>query len=107
MHKDDVYRKYALDEMSRNKEYSIIDIEHIIRSLDYSQVKQLCRYFSSYRRNCVYDYISKGPNNWRTGHIGISDIYIRQVNREVNCYLEKNGWSIKSIAEDASINQAY
>lgn len=104
MHKDDVFRKYVFDEMSKNKEYSIIDLEHFVTSLDYGQVKQLCRYYSSYRRNCVYDFISKGPNNWRTSNISISDIYVGEVNREVNCYLEKNDWLLKKIAEDETIH---
>lgn len=105
MRKDDVYRKYVFDEMSKNKEYSIIDLEHFVTSLDYGQAKQLCRYFSSYRRNCVYDFISKGPNNWRMNNISISDIYLGEVNREVNYYLEKNDWSLKKIAEDNNICQ--
>jgi hypothetical protein len=105
MHKDDVYRKYIFDEMSRNKEYSIIDLEHFVISLDHDQVKQLCRYFSSYRRNCVYDFISRGPNNWRESNIGISDIYVGDINRDVNCHLEKNDWSLKKIAEDTNICQ--
>ena len=105
MHKDDVYRKYVFDEMSKNKEYSIIDLERFVKSLDYSQTKQLCRYFSCYRRNCVYDFISKGPNNWRIGHISTSDIYVGEVNHTVNCYLEKNDWSLKKVAEDDHIDQ--
>lgn len=105
MRKDDVYRKYIFDEMSKNKEYSIIDLERFVKSLDYSQTKQLCRYFSYYRRNCVYNFISKGPNNWRIGNISTSDIYIGEVNRAVNCYLEKNDWSLKKVAEDEYISQ--
>lgn len=105
MHKDDVYRKYVFDEMSRNKGYSIIDLEHFVTSLDYGQAKQLCKYFSSYRRNCVYDFISKGPNNWRMSNIGISDIYVGDINRDVNCHLEKNDWSLKKISEDTNICQ--
>ena len=104
MRKDDVYRKYVLDEMSKNKEYSIIDLEHFVESLGYNQAKQLCRYFSSYRRNCIYDFISKGPNNWRLSNISISDIYVGEVNREVNCHLEKNDWSLKKIVEDDSMH---
>lgn len=103
MHKDDVYRKYIFDEMSRNKEYSIVDLEHLVTSLDYSQAKQLCKYFSSYRKNCVYDFISKGPSDWRTNNINISDIYVGDVNRETNCHLEKNDWSLKKISEDVNI----
>ncbi len=105
MRKDDVYRKYVFDEMSKNKEYSIIDLEHFVTSLDYGQAKQLCRYFSSYRRNCVYDFISKGPNNWRESNISISNIYVGEINREVNCYLEKNDWSLEKIAGDINICQ--
>jgi len=105
MQKDDVYRKYIFDEMSKNKEYSIIDLEHFVISLDYGHVKELCRYFSSYRRNCVYDFISKGPSNWRISNVSISDIYVGEVNREVNCYLERNNWSLKKISEDVTIRQ--
>ncbi len=105
MRKDDVYRKYVFDEMSRNKEYSIIDLEHLVTSLDHNQVRQLCKYFSSYRKNCVYDFISKGPNNWRMNNVSISDIYVGEINREVNCHLEKNNWSLKNIVEDANICQ--
>jgi hypothetical protein len=96
MQKDDVFRKYVFDEMSKNKEYSIIDLEHFVTSLSYGQAKQLCKYFSSYRRNCVYNFISRGPNNWRISNISIYYIYVGEV---------KNGWSLKKIAEDETINQ--
>ncbi len=105
MDKDDVYRKYVFDEMSKNKEYSMVDLEYLIKSLDYNQAKQLCRYYSCYRRNCVYDFISKGPNTWKTSYVNISDIYIGEVNRIVNCHLEKNGWSLKKVSEDKYIGQ--
>jgi hypothetical protein len=105
VHKSMVFRKYIFDEMSKNKEYSIVDIEHFVTSLDYEQAKQLCKYFSSYRKNCVYDFISKGPTNWKTSNVSISDIYVGEVNREVNFCLEKNNWSLKNIAEDVDIHQ--
>lgn len=104
MRKDNVYRKYVLDEMSRNKEYSIVDIERFVESLDYDQAKQLCRYFSSLRKNCVYDFISKGPNNWQTGNVDTSVIYVGDINRQVNCYLERNNWLLKNIVEDTDIH---
>lgn len=105
MHKDDVFRKYVFDEMSRNKEYSIVNIERFVKSLDYDQAKQLCKYFSSSRRNCVYEFISKGPNNWRMSNVNISNIYVGDVNRKVDCYLERNNWLLKNIAEDVDIYQ--
>jgi hypothetical protein len=103
MHKDDIYRKYVLDEMSRNKEYSLVDIEHFVASLGYDQAKQLCKYFSSLRRNCVYEFISKGPNNWQTSNVNISNIYVGDINRQVNYYLERNNWLLKNIVEDNDI----
>ena len=105
MHKDNVYRKYVLDEMSKNKEYDITDIEHLVKSLDGSQARQLCRYFSCYRRNRMHDFISKGPDNWRTNHIDISNIYVEKINPTMNHYLEKNDWSLKKISEDNHIRQ--
>ena len=105
MHKDDVYRKYVFDEMSKNKEYSMMDIECLVTSLNYDQAKQLCKYFSSLRRNCVYDFISKGPNSWQTTNVNISNIYVGDVNRQVNCYLERNSWLLGNIVEDKEICQ--
>jgi hypothetical protein len=91
--------------MSKNKEYSIADLELFVKSLDDYQAKQLCKYLSSYRRNRTYEFISKGPNDWKVNHIDISDIYVREVNHTVNSYLQKNDWSLKKIAEDANIHQ--
>ena len=105
MRKGNIYRKYIFDEMSKNKEYDIIDLEHFINSLNDKQVKQLCKYLSSYRRNRTYEFISKGPDVWKVNHIDISDIYVREVNREVNSYLEKNDWSLKKIAKDVNIHR--
>jgi hypothetical protein len=105
MRKDDVFRKYIFDEMSKNKEYNMVDIEHLVTSLDYDQAKSLCKYFSSLRRNCVYDFISKGPSNWQTSNVNISNIYVGDVNRQVNCYLERNSWLLGNIVEDPEICQ--
>lgn len=103
MYKDKVYRKYIFDEMSKNKEYDITDLEYLVKSLNNNQAKELCRYFSYYRRNCAYDFISKGPDNWQTGHIDISDIRIEKINPRINHYLEKNDWSLKKISNDKDI----
>lgn len=105
MHRSDIYRKYILDEMSKNKEYDIIDLVHLVKSLDNNQAKELCKYYSYYRRNCVYNFISKGPDNWQIDHIDISNIYVEKINHIVNSHLEKNDWSLKKIAEDANIHQ--
>lgn len=103
MHRSDVYRKYIFDEMSKNKEYNISDLGDFIRSLGDYQAKQLCRYFSSYRRNRTYDFISKGPDNWRVDYIDISNIYVEKINPAVNHYLKKNDWSLKKISKDSDI----
>lgn len=100
MRKSDVYRKYIFDEMSRNKDCSILEIEHFVTSLNYDQAIQLCKYFSSSRRNCVYNFISKGPDNWKTSNVDISNIYVGNINNKVNCYLERNNWLLGNIIED-------
>lgn|SRR3990167_7073360 len=105
MRKNMVFRKYVFDEMSKNKEYSITDLEYFVKSLDDYQTKQLCKYLSNYRRNRTYEFISKGPNDWKVNHINISNIYVREVNHAVNSHLEKNDWSLKKIAEDTNIHQ--
>lgn len=105
MRKDDVFRKYIFDEMSKNKEYSIMDIENFVTSLEYAQAKSLCKYFSSLRRNCVHDFISKGPSSWQTENVSISNIYVGDVNRQVNCYLERNSWLLANIVEDEEIRE--
>ena len=105
IHKNNIYRKYILDEMSKNKEYDISDLGHFIKSLNDTQAKQLCKYLSSYRRNRTYEFISKGPDAWKVSHIDISDIYVREVNLEVNSYLEKNDWSLRKIAKDVNVHQ--
>lgn len=103
MGKSDIYRKYIFDEMTKNKEYSVTDLEYFVNSLNDKQVKQLCKYLSSYRRNHTYEFISKGPDNWKVNYIDISNIYVEKVNDAVNRHLEKNDWSLKKIAEDVDI----
>lgn len=105
MLKSDVYRKYIFDEMSKNKEYGVTDLIRLVDSLDNYQAKELCKYYSYYRRNRVYDFISKGPDNWQINDIDISNIYVEKINPTINHYLEKNNWSLKKISEDVNINQ--
>lgn len=97
MYKIDVYRKYVFDEMSKNKDYSINDLESLVYSLNCEQVKQFCRYYSCYRKNSVYDFILKGPDNWKEDVVNISSIDVGKVNVGVNHFLEENGWSLKNL----------
>ena len=101
--KVEVYKKYLFGEMSKNKKFGIDDLDHLVRSLSASQSKLLCRYFSYLRDNNVYDFISKGPNNWKGLIVNINDIYIEKVNESVNALLEKNEWSLAKIVEDSEI----
>ena len=103
VHKIDVYKKYIFDEMSKNKEYSIVDLESFVYSLNNEQAKQLCKYFSYYRRNNVYDFISKGPEVWQKGIVNISSIDVGMIHVGINHYLEENGWLLKNIAKDKRI----
>ena len=105
MHKIDVYRKYILDEMSKDKKYNIKDLEQFVESLNYDQVKQLCKYLSDCRRNSAYKFISKGPDIWEAKKVNISDIYIGEINSSVNSFLKKNDWSLKNISADIDICQ--
>lgn len=105
MRRIDVHKKYIFDEMSKNKEYDITDLGRFVRSLNNSQTKELCRYFSCYRRNRAYDFISKGPDNWRMDHIDISNIYVEKINPTVNHHLERSDWSLEKISKDRHIRQ--
>lgn len=105
MNKIDVYKKYIFDEMSKNKDYDIKDLENLVNFLNGEQAKQLCKYFSHYRKNNVYDFISKGPEIWQKDVINISSIDIGAIHIGVNRYLEENNWSLKKIAKDKRICQ--
>jgi len=105
MYKIDVYKKYIFDEMSKNKDYDIKDLENFVNFLNSDQAKQLCKYYSCYRKNNVYDFISKGPDNWQKGVIDISDINVGAIHIGVNRYLGENDWSLKKIARDKRICQ--
>lgn len=103
MHKVDIYRKYVFDEMSKNKDYNIDGLESLVYSLNDEQAKQFCKFFSYYRKNNVYDFISKGPDDWKEDVVSISSIDVGKVNVVVNHFLEENGWSLKKICKDGLI----
>ena len=105
MNRNNVYRKYVLDEMSKNKEYNIIDLENLVNSFSDEQIKQLCKYYSDYRKNSVFDFISRGPDNWKEDNIDISNIDVGKINIGINGYLGENSWSLKKIAKDKRICQ--
>lgn len=101
--KVDVYKKYIFGEMSKHKKYNIEDLHHFVKSLSASQSKLLCRFWSVYRKNSVYEFISRGPNNWNVVTVDIGNIYVEKVNPNVNPLLERNEWSLAKIAEDGEI----
>lgn len=103
MYKIDVYRKYIFDEMSKNKDYNIKDLESLILSLNFEQAKQFCKFFSYYRKNGVYDFISKGPDIWREDVVDISNIDVGPIHFGINPFLEENAWSLKKITKDKRI----
>jgi len=101
--KVDVYKKYIFGEMSKNKKYSIEDLDHFVKSLSASQSKLLCRFWSIYRKNSVYEFISRGPNNWNVVTVDVNKIYVEKVNPSINPLLERNKWSLAKIVEDSEI----
>jgi hypothetical protein len=101
--KTEVYQRYIFGEMSKNKKYSLEDLKHFVDSLSMSQSKSLCKYWSVFRKNSVYDFIKSGSDNWKVGLIEISNIYVEKVNDGVNTLLEKNEWSLAKIVEDSEI----
>ena len=101
--KAEVYQRYIFGEMSKNKKYSLEDLKHFVDSLSMSQSKLLCKFWSGYRKNSVYEFISKGPDNWKGLTVDINSIHIEKVNDSVNALLEKNEWSLAKIVEDSEI----
>jgi hypothetical protein len=101
--KVDVYKKYVFGEMSKNKKYSIEDLDHLVGSFSASQSKLMCRYWSEYRKNRVYDFISRGPSNWKSLTVNIGNLCVEKINDSVNSLLEKNEWSLAKIVEDSEV----
>jgi hypothetical protein len=103
--KSDVYRKYVFDEMSKRHKSHREDFKHYVDSLDDSKAEKLCKKCSHSRRNGVYSYISKGPDNWKLKFVDISNIYVRGINSKVNHYLRRNGWQLENICNDKSVKK--
>lgn len=101
--KTDVYKKYIFGEMSKNKKFSLEDLDHLVGSLSTSQAKLLCKYWSGYRKNSVYDYIKMGPDSWNVVTVGVSNIYVEKVNESVNGILKNDEWLLEKIAEDVDV----
>lgn len=101
--KVNVYRKYVFAEMSKNKKFGIDDLDHLVKSLSTSQAKLMCKFWSEYRKNSVYEFISRGSSNWNVITVGIDNIYVDKVNESVNKLLEKNEWSLEKIVKDSEI----
>lgn len=105
MRKVNVYKTYIFGEMTKIKECNIDRLEDFTNTLNDDQAKMLCKYLSYQRRNNVYDFVSRGPDNWKVNNVNISDIYVEKINPDVNPYLEKNGWSLKKISKDENIHK--
>lgn len=103
--KDDVFRKYVFDEMSKKSKSCREDLKHYVDSLNDKDTEKLCSKYSHYRKNGVYSYISKGPDNWKVKFVNISKIYVRGINSTVNRYLRRNGWGLENICNDKSIKK--
>jgi hypothetical protein len=103
--KCDVYRKYVFDEKSKKTHQKDHDLKQYVDSLNDSDAEKLCRKYSHYRRNGVYSYISKGPDNWKLKFVDISNIYVRGINSKVNHYLRRNGWQLENICNDKSVKK--
>lgn len=105
MKKVGVYKTYIFGEMTKIKECNIDHLENFANSLNDDQSRILCKYLSYNRKNNVYDFVSKGPDNWKVNNVSISDIYVEKINPAINPYLEKNDWSLKKISKDRNIHQ--
>lgn len=114
--KSDVYRKYIFDEMSRkinreekdpkDKEQKLKELEHYVdSSLSDHKAKKLCCQLSHDRKNPVFHFISRGPDQWSIKNVKISAIYMIGINGKVNRYLRENGWSLKENSKDKHIRR--
>jgi hypothetical protein len=101
MHKNDLMKKYAIDEMSKFK--NIGDLEQFVNTLEAEQINRLCEWLSSWRKNSVFNDISAGPETWRTDKIHISNIKIKRVNEKVNPLLKRDDYMLEKISQDEEI----
>jgi hypothetical protein len=99
-----VYKKYIFAEMSKNKRFDIEDLDHLVKSLSSSQAKLVCKFWSEYRKNVVYNFVSKGPNKWNAEVASANNIYVEKVNSSVNDFLRKNDMNLARIVKDKDID---
>ncbi len=101
MYKNEVRKKYVTDEMSKFK--NLGDLKDFVNTLEIEQMCQLCQWLSSWRKNNLCDFISKGPNNWSVKNVPISNIKVTRVNEEINPILEKHNYLLEKISQDKEI----
>lgn len=115
INKSDVYRKYVFDEKSRkinrkekdprDREQKLKDLEQYVDSLNDRKAKKLCCRLSHSRKNPVYSFITRGPDQFSIENVKISKIYMIGINGRVNQYLRENGWSLKENSKDKYIRK--
>jgi len=105
--KGDVYRKYIFDELSKKIKDSkkLEDLEHYVDSLSDHKAKKLCCKLSHSRKNPVYSFISRGPDQWLIENVKVSKIYMIGINHRVNQYLRENGMSLRKNSKDERIRK--
>lgn len=101
MHKNEVLKKYVTDEMSKFN--NLDDLKDFVKTLETEEIYPLCQWLSSWRKNSLYDFISKGPNNWLVKNVHISSIKMTRVNDEINPLLEKHNYLLDKISHDKEI----
>lgn len=113
--KDEVYKKYVFDELSRkinrkekdpnDREKKLKELEHYVDSLSNHKAKKLCCHLSHSRRNPVYGFIKRGPDKWSIEDIKVSKIYMIGINRRVNPYLSNHCFSLKECSKDKRVRK--
>ena len=101
MEKEDVFKKYVIDEMSKFKFHE--EIINFVNTLNSSKVQLICKWLSNWRNNKNFDFISTGPTDWSINIIDISNIRVSEINKKINPLLEKNNFSLKSISQDREL----
>ena len=101
MHKNEVMKKYVIDEMSKFKNLGAL--EQFVNILKTEQIDQLCEWLSSWRENSIFNNISSGPNSWPIDKVHISDIEIKRVNDRVDPLLKRHDCMLEKISQDDEI----
>jgi len=103
VHKEEVMRKYVIDEMSKFKDFN--EVRKFAKALSADQTSRLAEWLSTWRRNRIHDTILRGPDKWFVEYVDISSIKVTRVNEGVNSLLEKHAWRLESLLSDAAICQ--